>query len=77
MVFTTLAHLMDEEFLKEAFYRLRKDAAAGVDQVTAKEYAVELEGNIRDLHKRLVEGRYKAQPARRAWAPKEDGRSRG
>jgi len=76
MVFTTLAHLMDEEFLKEAFHRLRKDAAAGVNQITAEEYAVELEGNIRELHKRLVDRRYKAQPARRAWAPKDDGTQR-
>jgi RNA-directed DNA polymerase len=76
MVFTTLAHLMDEEFLKEAFQQLRKDAAAGVDQMRAKEYAKDLEGNIRELHKRLVEKRYKAQPARRAWARKEDGSKR-
>lgn len=76
MVFTTLAHLMDEEFLKEAFQKLRKNAAAGVDQITAKEYAVDLEGNIRELHKRLVEDSYKAQPAKRAWAPKDDGSQR-
>ena len=36
MVFSTLAHLMDEDFLKEAFHQLRKDAAAGVDQIKAK-----------------------------------------
>ena len=35
MVFTTLAHLMDEDFLTEAFHQLRKDAAAGIDEVTA------------------------------------------
>jgi group II intron reverse transcriptase/maturase len=76
MVFTTLAHLMDVDFLIEAFHRTRQDAAAGVDQVTAKEYAQNLEGNIRDLHTRLVDRRYKAQPARRAWAPKADGSQR-
>jgi RNA-directed DNA polymerase len=76
MVFTTLAHLMDEDFLKEAFHQLRKDAAAGVDQIRAKEYAEDLEGNIRELHKRLRERRYKAQPARRAWAKKDDGSQR-
>ena len=36
MVFTTLAHLIDEEFLKKAFQQLRKNAAAGVDQITAR-----------------------------------------
>lgn len=76
MVFTTLAHLMDEEFLKEAFQQLRKNAAAGVDQVTAKEYAEDLDRNIRDLHRRLVENKYRAQPAKRAWAPKDDGSQR-
>jgi RNA-directed DNA polymerase len=76
MVFTTLAHLMDEDFLKEAFHQLRKDAAAGVDQIKAKEYAEDLAGNIRELHKRLVERSYKAQPARRAWAQKGDGSQR-
>jgi len=76
MVFTTLAHLMDVDFLVEAFNRTRKDAAAGVDQVTAKEYAKNLEENIRGLHTRLVEKKYRAQPARRAWAPKDDGTQR-
>ena len=76
MVFSTLAHLMDEDFLKEAFHQLRKDAAAGVDQIKAKEYAKDLAGNMRELHKRLVEGRYKAQPARRVWVKKDDGSQR-
>ena len=54
MVFTTLAHLMDEDFLTEAFYQLRKDAAAGIDEMTVTEYAVHLEGRIADLHRRLL-----------------------
>jgi group II intron reverse transcriptase/maturase len=53
-VFTTLAHLMDEDFLTEAFYQLRKDAAAGIDEMTATEYEVNLGGRIADLHRRLV-----------------------
>ena len=76
MVFSTLAHLMDEDFLKEAFHQLRKNAAVGVDQIKAKEYAEDLAGNIRELYKSLVERRYKAQPARRAWAKKDDGSQR-
>jgi len=36
-VFTTLAHLIDVEFLTEAFHRTRKNAAPGVDGVTAEE----------------------------------------
>jgi RNA-directed DNA polymerase len=73
MVFTTLAHLMDEDFLTEAFHQLRKDAAAGIDEVTVTEYAVNLMGRIADLHRRLVSREYRAQPARRVWIPKGDG----
>ena len=72
-VFTTLAQLMDEDFLTEAFHQLRKDAAAGIDEVTATEYAVNLGERIKDLQRRMVLGQYRAQPARRVWIPKGDG----
>jgi hypothetical protein len=36
-VFTTLAHLIDIDVLKEAFHRARKDAAPGVDGVVCQE----------------------------------------
>ena len=75
-VFTTLAHLMDEDFLTEAFHHLRKDAAAGIDEVTVTEYAVSLKEKIADLHRRLVNREYRAQPARRVWIPKGDGGQR-
>jgi RNA-directed DNA polymerase len=75
-VFTTLAHLMDEDFLTEAFHQLRKDAAAGIDEMTVTEYAVNLGERITDLHKRLVAWEYRAQPARRVWIPKGDGGQR-
>lgn len=76
MVFTTLAHHMDEDFLTEAFYQLKKDAAAGIDEMTATEYGVNLGERIADLHRRLVTGQYRAQPARRVWIPKGDGGQR-
>ncbi len=76
MVFTTLAHLMDEVFLTEAFHQLRKDAAAGIDEMTVAEYKVNLGERITDLHRRLVTGQYRAQPARRVWIPKGDGGQR-
>jgi RNA-directed DNA polymerase len=75
-VFTTLAHLMDEDFLTEAYHQLRKDAAAGIDKVTATEYGVNLGERIKDLHRRMVLGEYRAQPARRVWIPKGDGGQR-
>jgi RNA-directed DNA polymerase len=75
-VFSTLAHLMDEDFLTEAFYQLRKDAAAGIDEMTVTEYEVNLKGRITNLHQRLVNRQYRAQPARRVWIPKGDGGQR-
>lgn len=75
-VFTTLAHLMDVDFLGEAFRRIRKDAAAGVDEVTAKEYAENLERNLTDLHERLRTNRYRATPVERVWIDKEDNKKR-
>ena len=71
MVFTTLAHLMDEDFLTEAFHQLRKDAAAGIDEVTATEYEVNLGERIKGLHSRMVAGQYRAQPASGSGYPRQ------
>lgn len=76
MVFTTLAHLMDEDFLTEAFHQLRKDAAAGLDEMTAEEYERNLRERITELHRKLVTREYRAQPAWRVWIPKGDGGQR-
>ena len=76
MVFTTLAHRMDVDFLREAYHRTRKDSAPGVDGVTADEYAEHLEENLRDLHERLRSGRYQAPPVKRRWLAKADGSQR-
>ena len=76
MQFTTLAHLIDEDFLREAFRYIKKKAAAGVDGVTAKEYAQALDANIADLYQRMRSGRYVAPPVRRVWLEKDDGKQR-
>jgi group II intron reverse transcriptase/maturase len=75
-VFTTLAHLIDEDFLREAYRQTSKSSAAGIDGVTAKQYAEHLEENLRDLHDRLRSGRYQAAPVVRVWIEKEDGGQR-
>jgi group II intron reverse transcriptase/maturase len=72
MVFTTLVHLIDVEFLREAYRLTRKDKSAGVDKVTAKEYARDLEENLRDLHERLRTKRYIAPPVERVWIEKDE-----
>jgi group II intron reverse transcriptase/maturase len=76
MTFTTLAHLMDQDLLREAYRRTRKSGVPGCDGVTASEYAADLEANLDDLHQRLRSGRYQAPPVERAWLPKEDGSQR-
>jgi group II intron reverse transcriptase/maturase len=75
-VFTTLAHLIDVDFLKEAYRRTRKDAQPGVDGVTAEAYSKNLDENLRNLHERLRTGRYKAPPVKRVWRDKDDGGKR-
>ena len=75
-VFTTLAHLIDEDFLREAYRRTRKSSAPGIDGVTAQTYAEHLDENLRDLHERLRSGRYQAAPVERVWIEKDDGGQR-
>ena len=75
-VFTTLAHHIDVDFLREAYHRTSKRSAPGIDGVTAQAYAVDLEGNLARLYERLRTGRYKAPPVVRGWLEKEDGRLR-
>jgi RNA-directed DNA polymerase len=76
MVFTTLAHLMDVELLREAYKRTNKQGSPGVDGVTAKEYAENLEENLAELHERLRKKEYKAPPVKRTYLEKEDGSKR-
>lgn len=74
--FFSLAHLIDEAALARAFHRLRSDAAVGVDGITKEQYGKELESNLRALHGRMREGRYRHQPIRRVHIPKDKGRTR-
>src|SRR6267143_1294476 len=70
MAFTSLAYLMDIDWLKEAYQRTRKDGAVGVDGVTADEYERDLEGNLQRLLDRVKSGTYLAPPVRRVHIPK-------
>jgi hypothetical protein len=51
--FTSLYHLMNEELLRGCFKRLRKEAVAGIDEVTKEMYAENLEANLSNLTERL------------------------
>ncbi len=47
-----------------------------MDGVTYQMYEKDAARNIRQLHKRLKEGKYRAQPLRRVYIPKENGKER-
>jgi len=70
LVLTTLAHHVDETWLREAYRRTRKDGAAGVDGVTAAHYEADLEANLSSLLERFKAGRYRAPAVRRVQIPK-------
>jgi group II intron reverse transcriptase/maturase len=70
MGFTSLAHLMDIDWLREAWRLTRKGGAAGVDGRTAADYERDLEGNLRSLLERAKSGTYRAPPVRRVHIPK-------
>jgi len=74
--FTTLLHHVNERLLLDSFYLLKRQAAPGVDRVTWGEYEEGVEGRITELHDRIHRGAYRAQPSRRVYIPKPDGRKR-
>jgi len=74
--FFSIAHFITPEKMYAAFRNLRKQASAGIDGVTYEEYEKDAARNIRQLHRRLKEGRYRAQPLRRVYIPKENGKQR-
>jgi RNA-directed DNA polymerase len=68
--FRSLARLLDRQMLGEAFRRLKRKAAPGIDGVTHDEYAENLNENLLDLESRLKQGSYRAQPVKRRWIAK-------
>jgi group II intron reverse transcriptase/maturase len=76
MRFTSLLHHVSVALLRASFYSLKRKAAPGVDGVTWQEYESGLEDRIADLHSRVHRGAYRAQPSRRVYIEKEDGRKR-
>ena len=70
MGFTSLAYLIDLDWLTEAFARTRKDGAVGVDGQDGEDYAANLRGNLQSLLDRAKSGTYQAPPVRRVHIPK-------
>ena len=76
MVCNKVCHVIDRDFLLEAYRQTQKGRAPGMDQVTAQQYAENLDENLRDRHARLRANRYGAPPVERVWIEKEDGKRR-
>jgi RNA-directed DNA polymerase len=74
--FTALLHHVSIDLLRDSYYSLKKQAAPGVDGMTWEEYGEDLEVRLADLHGRIHRGAYRAQPSRRVWISKTDGRQR-
>lgn len=70
MQFTALAHLLNEETLKQCHHELPNNKAAGVNRTTKEEYEKQLDDNIRNLVKRLKQKSYHPSPVRRTYIPK-------
>jgi group II intron reverse transcriptase/maturase len=69
-------HVYRPERLAEAYWRMNRKGAAGVDKVTWEAYGENLEENLKELSGRLRRGAYRARPVRRVYIPKSDGRQR-
>ncbi len=74
--FSALLHHLSLNLLRDSFYALRRQAAPGVDGVRWQEYETGLEDRLADLYRRVHRGAYRAQPSRRVYIPKADGRKR-
>jgi len=74
--FTALLHHVTVNLLRDSYYALKREAAPGVDGVRWQEYETNLDEKLADLHSRIHRGTYRAQPSKRAYIQKEDGRQR-
>src|SRR5687768_3992772 len=74
--FTALLHHVTVGQLRDSFFALRRQAAPGLDGVTWQEYETDLDRRLVVLHQHVHRGTYRAQPSKRAYLQKPDGRQR-
>ena len=74
--FTSLAHLLDVEFLRDCYKSLNRNKAVGIDKVSWEDYGENLDENLELLVSRLKGKRYKPIPAKRVYIPKGEGEKR-
>ena len=74
--FTSLAHIITPEFLKEIWRLMNRKGASGVDGETTAEFKRDLDGRVQNIWERLKANQYKAPPVRRVEIPKGQGKTR-
>ena len=74
--FLNLYTMLNESNLKDSWRYLNKKSAVGADRVSAQEYEVNLEDNIKDLVERLKRKSYRSGLIRRKNIPKGNGKTR-
>lgn len=73
--FTSLAHLLTPEFLKETWKTINRKGASGIDGESIKQFEQELEQRVQEICERLKAGAYQAPPVRRVEIPKGPGKT--
>ncbi len=74
--FTSLAHLLNAEFLRGCYRSIGKDKACGIDGRSWHDYGENLDENLVNLVERLKAKKYKPLPAKRVYIPKNDKETR-
>jgi group II intron reverse transcriptase/maturase len=74
--FTSLAHLLDVDYLRDCYESLNRNKAVGIDRVSWEDYGKRLNENLEELVTRLKRKKYKPIPARRVYIPKSETESR-
>ena len=74
--FTSLMHLLNVEFLRDCYNSLNRNRAVGIDEVSWKDYGVNLERNLENLETRIRRRSYKPIPAKRVYIPKNETEKR-
>lgn len=67
---TSLSYHLDEVWMREAYRRLKRSSAPGVDGQTVQMYGENLDANLPALLEQVKSGRYRAPYVKRAYIPK-------
>jgi RNA-directed DNA polymerase len=73
---STLSHHLDMLWMREAYGRVRKDSAPGVDGQTVAGYGENLEANLGSLLERAKSGTFRAPWVKRVHIPKSETETR-